>query len=274
MTKNDSTGRFAGQVAVITGGAAGIGKAIAARLATEGADVVIADLNLQRASETARELGGLALALDVTSSASVNAMRDAVLERFGRVDIVVNNAGIHLQKLATDLTDADWDAIQNTNARGCFYVCRALAPTLMRQESGRVINIITKVVGNPYSSAYIASKGAILAFSQCLALELAPYSVTVNTVAPGHIGPGTGMEHAFRAKADLLGQPWDEFVQGVLKGIPLGRWCSAEDVAGAVAYLASNDAAFMTAETISVTGGWSSYASTPKKVNFNEQEPT
>jgi NAD(P)-dependent dehydrogenase (short-subunit alcohol dehydrogenase family) len=257
--------RLEGQIAVITGGAAGIGKAIAARLAFEGAMPVIADLNLEQAEKTAQELAGLAVQTDVTSSTSVNALAATVLEKFGRVDIVVNNAGIHIQKLAINLTDEDWDSIQNTNARGCFYVCRAFAPHLMRRESGRIINIITKITGNPYSSAYVASKSAILAFTQCLALELAPYHITVNAVAPGHVGPGTGMEKWFRAKADLLGQPWEEFEQAVLKGIPLGRWCTPEDVAGAVAYLASDDAQFMTAETISVTGGWSGYSSTPKK---------
>lgn len=257
--------RLEGRVALVTGGASGIGKAIAARLAEEGATPAIADLNLELAEATARELGGVALHADVTSSESVNAMRDALLGRFGRVDIVVNNAGIHIQKLAVDLTDADWDAIQNTNARGCFFVCRALAPAMMRQESGRIVNIITKIVGNPYSSAYVASKAAILAFTQCLALELAPYNVTVNAVAPGHIGPGTGMERWFRAKAELLGQEWEEFERGVLKTIPLGRWCTPEDVAGLVAFAASDDAQFITGEAMGVTGGWMGYGSTPKK---------
>jgi NAD(P)-dependent dehydrogenase (short-subunit alcohol dehydrogenase family) len=188
------------------------------------------------------------------------------LERFGRVDIVVNNAGIHIQKLAINLSDDEWDAIQHTNARGCFFVCRAFAPQLMRQESGRIINIITRLgAGNPYSSAYVASKTAIHGFTQCLALELAPYGVTVNAVAPGHIGPGTGMERWFRAKADLLGQSWEEFERNVLKSIPLGRWCTPEEVAGAIAYLASNEARYITGETINVTGGWGGYGSTPPR---------
>lgn len=257
--------RFEGQVGVITGGASGIGKAIATRLAEEGAVVVIADLNVEQANLTAGALKGLAVQTDVTSSASVNSLRDAVMARYGRADILVNNAGIHIQKLAIHLSDEDWEAIQNTNARGCFYVCRAFAPTLMKQESGRIINIITKVVGNPYSSAYVASKAAIQAFSQCLALELAPYNVTVNTVAPGHIGPGTGMEKWFRAKAELMGQGWQEFEQNVLKGIPLGRWCTPEEVAGLVAFVASAEARYITGETLSVTGGWSGYGSTPRK---------
>jgi NAD(P)-dependent dehydrogenase (short-subunit alcohol dehydrogenase family) len=260
------SGRLDGQVAVITGGAAGIGRALAGRLRDEGALVAIADRDAAAAERAAAELGGLAVATDVTSSASVNAARDAVLARYGRADIIVNNAGVHIQKLAVDLEDDDWEQIQQTNARGCFYVCRAFAPQLMRQGAGRVINIVTRLgAGNPYSSAYIASKAAIQGFSQCLAMELAPYSVTVNCVAPGHVGPGTGMERWFRAKAELMGQSWDEFEAGVLRSIPLGRWCRPEDVAAAVAYLASPEAAFVTGETLNVAGGWVGYGSTPKK---------
>jgi NAD(P)-dependent dehydrogenase (short-subunit alcohol dehydrogenase family) len=258
--------RLAGRVAVVTGGAAGLGRALAARLRAEGAQVVIADIDGERAAATAEELGGLAVGTDVTSSASVDAMRDAVIERLGKVDIIINNAGIHIQKLAVELSDEEWDAIQQTNARGCFFVCRAFAPALMAQEGGRIINIVTKLgAGNPYSSAYIASKAAIQGFSQCLAVELAPYGVTVNCVAPGHIGPGTGMERWFRAKAELMGQPWEEFEGNVLRGIPLGRWCRPDDVAGAVAYLASDEAAFITGETLNVTGGWAGYGSAPRK---------
>jgi NAD(P)-dependent dehydrogenase (short-subunit alcohol dehydrogenase family) len=258
--------RLAGRVAVITGGAAGLGRALAARLRAEGAEVAIADVDGERAAATAKELDGLAVPADVTSSVSVDRMRDGVIERLGRIDIIVNNAGIHIQKLAVELSDDEWDAIQQTNARGCFFVCRAFAPALMAQGGGRIINIVTKLgAGNPYSSAYIASKAAIQGFSQCLAVELAPYGVTVNCVAPGHIGPGTGMERWFRAKAELMGQPWEEFEANVLRGVPLGRWCSPEDVAGAVAYLASDEAAFITGETLNVTGGWGGYGSAPKR---------
>ncbi len=255
-----------GQVAVITGAAGGIGRALAGRLAAEGASVVIADREAAAVAAAAAELNGMGVVVDVTSSSSVDAMRDAVLARYGRADIIVNNAGIHLQKLLVEISDAEWDAVLQTNTRGCFFVCRAFGPTLMRQESGRVINIITKLgAGNPYSSAYVASKAAVLGLTQCLANELAPYRVTVNAVAPGHIGPGTGMERHFREKAALLGQSWEEFERGVLKSIPLGRWCRPEDVAAAVAYLASEQAAFITGETINVSGGWVGYGSTPPR---------
>lgn len=261
-----TTTRLRDKVAVITGGAAGLGAALATRLREEGAAVVIADRDAARATAFAATLDGMAVVTDVTDSASVTALRDAVLGRYGRADIIVNNAGVHIQKLAVELADDEWDTIQHTNLRGCFYVCRAFGPQLMRQGAGRVINIITKLgAGNPFSSAYIASKAAIQGFSQCLALELAPYQVTVNCVAPGHIGPGTGMERWFRAKAELMGQSWEEFEAAVIRSIPLGRWCRPEDVAGAVAYLAGDEAAFITGETINVSGGWVGYGSTPKK---------
>jgi NAD(P)-dependent dehydrogenase (short-subunit alcohol dehydrogenase family) len=254
------------QIAIITGGAGGIGRAIARRLTAEGATCVIADLDGAQAAAFATEIGGLGVAVDVTSSQSVNALRDTVLERYGRADILVNNAGIHLQKLAIDMSDDEWDAIQHTNARGCFFVCRAFAPTLMRQEAGRIINIITKLgAGNPYSSAYVASKAAMFGFTQCLANELAAYGITVNAVAPGHIGPGTGMEQWFRRKAELLGVGWEEFEQNVLRGIPMGRWCTPDDVAAAVAFLAGPEAGFITAEALNVSGGWVGYGSTPRK---------
>lgn len=257
---------FSGQVAVITGGARGIGRAIAGRLAADGAAVVIADREAPAAAAAAAELGGMGVVVDVTSSESVNTLRDATLARYGRADIIVNNAGVHLQKLVVDTSDAEWDQVLQTNARGCFFVCRAFGPTLMAQEGGRVINIITKLgAGNPFSSAYIASKAAVLGLTQCLANELAPYRVTVNAVAPGHIGPGTGMERHFREKAALMGQSWEEFERGVLRSIPLGRWCRPDDVAAAVAYLAGEQAAFITGETINVSGGWVGYGSTPPK---------
>jgi NAD(P)-dependent dehydrogenase (short-subunit alcohol dehydrogenase family) len=257
--------RLENQVAIITGGAAGIGKAIAIRLHQEGAKVVIADINAELAQATAKELSGLGVQTDVTNSNSVNALVDKVKEHFGRFDVLINNAGIHIQKLATDLTDDEWDAIQNTNARGCFYACRAAAKIMMQQESGRIVNIITRLGGNPFSSAYIASKSAVWGFTQCLALELAPYNITVNAVAPGHIGVGTGMEKWFRAKAELLGQDWETFEKNVLKTIPLGRWCTPEDVAATVAFVVSSEAGFTTGECFNVTGGWTGYGTTPPK---------
>lgn len=253
------------KVALVTGGARGIGRAIAERLARNGATVAVVDLDGDEARSVGAALGGSGFEVDVRHSSSVDSTVSEVASRYGRLDIVVNNAGVHVQKLAVDLSDSDWDTVFETNVRGCFFVSRAAARHLMDRDAGRVINIITRLGGNPYSSAYIASKSAIWGFTQCLALELAPYHVTVNAVAPGHIPTGTGMEKWFRAKAELLHRDWSEFEADVLKSIPLGRWCTPDDVAAAVAFLASEDAGFITGEQLNVTGGWTAYGATPPR---------
>jgi NAD(P)-dependent dehydrogenase (short-subunit alcohol dehydrogenase family) len=246
-------------VAIVTGAAGGIGRAIAARLQRDGHVVVGADLAAAGYDHD--------IAVDIADSASVNAMVAETVEKFGRIDVLVNAAGIHMQKLVIETSDADWDRIQAVNARGPFFACRAVAPHMMRAERGRIVNIVTRLnFGNPYSSAYMASKNALWGFTQCLAMELAAYHVTVNAVAPGHVGPGTGMEAAFRTKAEKLGMPWEAFEAQVLRTIPVGRWCRPEDVAAAVAYVVSPDAAFVTAECINVTGGFVGYGTTPPKV--------
>ena len=205
--------------------------------------------------------------IDVTDSASVDAAIGAVFDLHGRIDVLVNCAGIHLQKLVIDMSDDDWDRIQRVNARGPFLVCRAAARPMMRAGSGRIVNIVTRLgFGNPYSSAYMASKNALWGFTQCLAIELAGYGVTVNAVAPGHIGLGTGMEKQFREKADALGLTWEAFETQVLKTIPVGRWCTPDDVAAAVAYVVSPEASFVTGEMINVTGGFTGYGIAPPKV--------
>lgn len=253
-------------VAIVTGGAGGIGRAISARLA-EGHRVVVADRDAAAAAEVARSIGGEGIAIDLTESASVNAAIGRVISQHGRIDVLVNSAGIHLQKLVTEMSDDDWDTIQRVNARGPFLACRAVAKPMMRAARGRIVNIVTRLgFGNPYSSAYMASKNALWGFTQCLAIELASYGVTVNAVAPGHVGPGTGMEKQFRDKAERLGMSWEDFEAQVLKTIPLGRWCAPEDVAAAVAYVVSPEASFVTGELINVTGGFTGYGIAPPKV--------
>jgi NAD(P)-dependent dehydrogenase (short-subunit alcohol dehydrogenase family) len=254
-------------VAIVTGGARGIGRAIAARLARDGYSVVIADRDADAADATAEAVDGMAVPVDVADSASVAAAFRDVEARSKRIDVLVNCAGIHLQKLVVEMSDEDWDGIQRVNARGAFLMCRAAAQAMMRQGSGRIVNILTRLgFGNPYSAAYMASKSAVLALTQTLAVELAAYGVTVNAVAPGHVGPGTGMEKQFRDKAEKLGLTWEAFEGQVLKTIPIGRWCSPEDVAGAVAWIVSPDASFVTGELVNVTGGFTGYGIAPPKV--------
>ena len=254
-------------VAIVTGGAGGIGRTIAARLATDGSHVVVADVDPVAASTAAEAFGGEGVALDVTDSGSVNGAVAGVVEKHGRIDILVNCAGIHLQKLVIDLTDEDWDRIQRVNARGPFLACRAAARPMMHAGGGRMVNIVTRLgFGNPYSAAYMASKNAVWGFTQTLAIELAGYGITVNAVAPGHVGPGTGMERHFRDKAKALGLTWEAFEAQVLKAIPVGRWCTPDDVAAAVAYVVSPEASFLTGELINVTGGFTGYGIAPPKV--------
>ena len=244
------------RVALVVGGAGGIGAAIVERLGLDGCEALAAD----------RPGTGAAVPIDITDEHAVDAAFEGVLARHGRLDILVNAAGIHLQQLVVDTTPQDWDRIQHVNARGPFLTCRAAARIMMRAERGRIVNIITRLnFGNPYSSAYIASKNALWGLTQCLAVELAAYGVTVNGVAPGHVGPGTGMEKQFREKADKLGLTWDAFEAQVLKTIPVGRWCRPADVAAAVSYVSSTEASFVTGELINVTGGFVGYGVAPPK---------
>ncbi|MDR3471059.1 MAG: SDR family oxidoreductase [Devosia sp.] len=249
--------------ALVTGGANGIGLAIARRLASDGFDVVIADRNAEAAEQAAASLGCGWRELDIADESSVVEAMKAVAAA-GHLAAVVNNAGVHTQSLVVETSVDDWDRIHRVNARGTFLMCREAARVMAGQGSGQIVNIVTRLgFGNPFSSVYMASKSAVAALTQCLAVEMAATGVRVNAVAPGHVGPGTGMEAAFRAKAQKLGQSWEDFEQGVVKSIPLGRWCKPEDVAGAVSWLLGPDAEFITGEVIPVTGGFQAYGVAP-----------
>ncbi|TPL00780.1 MULTISPECIES: SDR family NAD(P)-dependent oxidoreductase [unclassified Mesorhizobium] len=249
---------------IVTGGAGGIGRAIAARLSLDGYRVIIADRDGTAAEAVAKAIGCDFEVIDIGDEASVVAGVRAAAGRHGGLFGLVNNAGVHMQALVVETAVDDWDRIFRINSRGTFLMCREAARVMAAQKAGQIVNIATKLgFGNPFSSAYIASKNAIWGLTQCLAIEMASSGVRVNAVAPGHVGPGTGMEALFRQKADKLGKSWENFEADVVATIPLHRWCKPEDVAGAVAWLMGPDASFVTGELINITGGFQAYAATP-----------
>lgn len=249
---------------IVTGAASGIGRAIAGRLSADGRHVVIADRDADGAQAAAAEIGCDWHPLDLTDETSVVEAVREVNTRFGGLSAVINNAGIHTQGLVVETSAEDWDRIHRVNARGTFLVAREAARVMGPQRSGQIVNIVTHLgFGNPFSSVYLSSKSAVAALTQCLAIEMAATGVRVNAVAPGHVGPGTGMEAAFRMKAEKLGRSWEDFEAEVVSSIPLGRWCRPEDVAGAISWLLGPDAEFVTGQTISVTGGFQAYGMAP-----------
>ena len=266
---------FAGKVAVVTGSGQGIGKAVALRLASGGADVVVADINRQTAEQTSVELLALgrrapAQPVDVASAAQVQSMMDRVVAEFGRIDILVNAAGVAQTKPFLEITEQDWDRIVDTNLKGTVFCMQAAARQMVRQvpqeviaqgraecSYGKIVNFssISGRRGRSVQMAYAASKAAIISVTQSAALALSPYNINVNAVCPGVI-PTPMWEQIDRDRSRIMGAPPGEAMKAFVDKVPLQRVGRPEDAAGAVAFLCSTDADYITGQTLNVDGGF------------------
>lgn len=241
---------FKGQVAMVTGGARGIGRAIAEGLAQRGAHIVVADINVDEARETASVLASLGvkamgMRLDVSNSEEVKKIFEEMRKEFGRIDILVNNAGITRDGLLLRMKEEDWDSVMDINLKGVFLCSREAIKDMSQQRYGRIVSIssVAAFMGNPGQANYGASKAAIVGLTKTLAREYASRGITVNAVAPGFIQT---------AMTDVLPEKVKEEVK---KQVPLGRFGTVKDVAHAVVFLASPDSGYITGHVIHVNGG-------------------
>ncbi|PUA33660.1 MAG: hypothetical protein B7O98_04410 [Zestosphaera tikiterensis] len=245
------------KVAIITGAAEGIGKAIAIEFVKEGAKVVVADVNLELAEKTVEELkslGGEAIAVkvDVTNPDEVNAMVSKTLERFGRIDILVNNAGISIQKPLLEMALEDWRRVIDINLTGVFLCTQAVARVMVQQGRGVIVNMASSLgfVAIPRRAAYSASKAGVIGLTRELAVELAPYGIRVVGVAPGWIATQRVLN---LAKKGVVNE------EAIKMMTPMGRLGTPEEVAKVIAFLSSDEASFITGDTILIDGGYVSY---------------
>ena len=241
---------LAGRIAVVTGGTRGIGLAIARALAEDGASVVVSGRDAGRLDSAVKELESLGapalgVAADQSKRDDCDRLVDAAKERFGRIDVLVNNAGITRDQLLVRMKDDDWDQVLDTNLRGVFLMTRAVIKSMMRQKSGRIINIASTAgaMGNPGQVNYSAAKAGVIGLTKAAARELAHWNILVNAVAPGLIE--TDMAAAIPAEAR----------EALLQQVPLRRVGAAREVAEMVRFLAGDGAAYVTGQTIHVNGG-------------------
>ncbi len=241
---------LANQIAVITGAGRGIGRGIALKFGAEGADIVCVSRTAENAEKVAGEVRALgrrawAHAVDVSDAAAVEAAGEKILSETGRVDILVNNAGVTRDGLLMRMSEQDWDTVLDTNLKGAFLFTKAFTRTLLKQRSGRIVNIASVIglMGNAGQCNYAASKAALLGFTKSLAREFASRNITVNALAPGFID------------TDMTAVLSPELKAEILKKIPLNRFGQAEDIAQAALFLASPGAQYITGQVLTVDGG-------------------
>lgn len=240
-----------GKIALVTGASRGIGRATAIKLAEEGASVVVNYAGNAQAAEDVvqaiKDNGGKAIAFqaDVSESAAVDEMVKVAVKEFGRIDILVNNAGITRDTLLMRMKEDDWDAVMNTNLKGVYNTTKAVSRLMMKQKFGKIINMASVVglMGNAGQANYAAAKAGIIGFTKSMAKELASRGITVNAIAPGFISTDMTAVLPDKVKEEMTGQ------------IPLARLGNPEDIASAVIFLASENASYITGQTINVDGG-------------------
>ncbi len=242
--------QLANQIAVVTGAGRGIGRAIALKFAAEGADVVCVSRTQENSDKVAAEIRALgrnawAQAVDVADAHAVAAAAEKILAECGRVDILVNNAGVTRDNLLMRMSEAEWDAVLDTNLKGAFLFTKAFSRALIKQRAGRIINVASVIglIGNAGQSNYAASKAGLIGFTKSVARELASRGITVNVLAPGFI------------ETDMTAGLKEELRAGVLKQIPLGSFGQPDDIAGAAVFLASPAARYITGQVLAVDGG-------------------
>ena len=242
--------RLKDKVALVTGGARGIGQAIAMTFAKEGADIVVADVNLEIAEKTASEIEGLgrkalALEMDVTNYDLVEEGINKILDKMGKVDILVNNAGITKDNLVLRMSQAEWDAVINVNLKGTFNCIKAVSRPMVKQRSGRIISIasIIGLMGNPGQANYAASKAGIIALTKTIAKELASRNINANAVAPGFI------------QTEMTAKLPEDIKKKMLEAIPLAKLGTPQDVANLCLFLASDESSYITGQVITIDGG-------------------
>jgi 3-oxoacyl-[acyl-carrier protein] reductase len=243
--------RFTEQVAVITGAGRGIGKAIALRLASEGATVAVVSRTEANSQSTAKEINAAradsahAYAVDVADSDAVADLCSTMVKQFGKIHVLVNNAGITRDRLSMRMSEEDWDAVLDTNLKGAFHFIQGLERPMMKQHYGRIVNIssVSGLIGQAGQANYSASKAGLIGLTKALARELAGRNITVNAVAPGFIS------------TDMTDQLPDAMKAHVLSLIPLAKFGECEDIAAAVAFIASPEARYITGQVLTIDGG-------------------
>ncbi len=250
------------KVAIVTGSASGIGQGIAIRFAREGADVACCDLNLEGAQKTVQVIQSLgrkaiAVRLDVTQSKEVEEMAGQVHDRFGKIDILVNSAGIIKANFITEVPESTWDAIIAVDLKGTFLCIREVVKYMIQQKSGKIVNISSKSgkKGGLWLAAYCSAKFGVVGLTQSVAMDLAPYKINVNAICPGNVFSTPMWDLLDKEYSRKLGVPPEQVRKMYVDKVPLGRECTVDDVANVAVFLASSYSDYMTGQALNVTGG-------------------